>query len=389
MMEQKLVAARAAHLAAAMARANGCGSVSGSDEDDDGGISAASQVDSDSAAGQVNVLGQVLPELPIVYGSYHLKRRPMTQRVHRTRQQVQRPVTVGSAGGSMSSRAPMRNATASGSGCLVEAEVAEVDERWAEEWLTAQRQEAARVMAAHQAAQAAQGVSLRDIDHALRRLSRPPPVLQQEPVRPIDLSMQEPILLDAAAPVPAKPTEAGLAGTAPVLLRHSPANRSSNIVINGPGPTSRPGSGQNSPRSAHAAGVTRSQWGVVEKSKIRIEKGRPLTASGGWRDDSTKIATTPRLRLAGAPDLQGAALVSTSVAAIRDTALLSGTLTGTGTFGSATTGSLKTASDIDALSPPPTAAVLTQGGHVPGWLRYTTMMMRTRPLEQVRYDRQT
>jgi hypothetical protein len=110
------------------------------------------------------------------------------------------------------------------------------------------------------------------------------------------------------------------------------------------------------------------QWGASgsgyggSRMKVKTEKGRPLTPGGGWRDDSTQMQpnTVP-------PTLEGAALVSSSWAADHS----SGHATRGGRGGT-------------RLSPPPTAAVLTQGGHVPGWLRYTTMMMRTMPLDQVR-----
>jgi hypothetical protein len=100
--------------------------------------------------------------------------------------------------------------------------------------------------------------------------------------------------------------------------------------------------------------------------KLRNGTVRPLTPGGRWRDHSTTTTKTHPNTIPQA--LEGAALMSTSRITERAT----------------NDGMHAETTDRGGTGVLPTAAVLTQGGHVPGWLRYTTMMMRTMPLDQVR-----
>ena len=205
----------------------------------------------------------------------------------------------------------------------------EDENRWASEWVASQRQEADRVMAARQAAQAAQVISMAAIEHGLQNIAR----------KPVSLGCSPPPSSPAAIISPT--------ATAPTMRQHSA--RSSGMHTRSVLPQPATSRGTDTGRSV----------------KLRTEKGRPLTPGGGWRDQSTKMQPT-----AVPPTLSGAALVSTSWATHQGAR--SNGRAGTGHRGGI------------GLSPPPTTAVLTQGGHAPGWLRYTTMMMRNMPLDQVR-----
>ena len=182
-------------------------------------------------------------------------------------------------------------------------------------------------MAARQVAQAAEVVSMADIEHGLQHIARQPVVSRPPPF--------------------AVATSSETAGDEPTAQQQSvatcmPQPRSAAVT-------------QQKPSVQPQWGVTRSAYGD-SRVKVRTQKGRPLTPGGGWRDDSTKIQPN-----SVPPTIEGAALVASSSRAADHSI---GYATGGWRAGT-------------RLSPPPTAAVLTQGGHVPGWLRYTTMMMRT------------
>jgi hypothetical protein len=301
----------------------------------EGGSSATAA----SSVGQVYALGPVLRELPSVYGRHAVRTRPHSERGSRPRpSQTATAVT----GGASSARGPKQQPAAADNND---------DARWAEEWVTAQRQEAARVMAAREAAQAAQIVSMADIERGLQHITRPVP----------------PAPALASAPAAAAADE----GQTPQQQQQQQQ----------PAATTQPQQQQSSrtkERSPHP------KWGVgsggsgsdgKQQQQLRTAKGRPLTPGGGWRDDSTKIQSN----VAVPPTLAGAALVSESAVTNQETQSTGGRGFARMQRAGGATG--------NALPRPPSAAVLTQGGHVPGWLRYTTMLMRTMPLEQVSPDR--
>ena len=272
--------------------------------------SAPAQQSTFGAVVSATVAAHDLPELPSVSGQHAVHPRPQSERGPRVR--------LGAVGSTQ------RASSARGSSKA--ADNRNDEGRWAAEWVATQREEAARVMAARQAAQAARIVTMADIEHGLEHIAR------------------NPILAD---------------------LSHSgntSADKSTKQRQPAASQMPRPRSSRVEYRSVQP------QWGVSASAstgkKLRTEKGRPLIPGGGWRDDSTKLQpnTVP-------PTLEGAALVSTSLGTEQ------GAHDGGYAGNAGRTGTRP--------SPVPTAAVLTQGGHVPGWLRYTTMMMRTMPLDQV------
>lgn len=248
-------------------------------------------------------------DLPFVHGQHAVCHRPYPQSERRSL--ISRAVS--STPRASSARSTSRNARSQNDG------------RWATEWVAAQREEAARVTAARQAAQAARFVSMADIEKGLQHIAR-------KPFRP------DPFPSAAATPN-ATTTDAQKK--------------------------------QLQPRSSHTDNpLTQPQQGcridTASSSKLRTGRVRPLTSGGGWRDH-----TTTKMQPNTVPQaLEGAALMSTSWTSER--------VISDGGY----------AESVErrgtGVPPPPTAAVLTQGGHVPGWLRYTTMMMRTMPLDQVR-----